>query len=129
VLDAATRSSKVIARVRNPGGKFRPGMSANVSVVLSQRDKAITVPSEAVFSEGGQNFVFVVKPDSSVTRSALTLGTRLSDVVEVLTGLKAGQRVVRAGHQKLFEGAKVIPVQSGAGGPGAPEAAKSGGAS
>lgn len=131
VLDAATRSSKVIARVRNPGGKFRPGMSANVSVVLSQRENAITVPSEAVFSEGGQNFVFIVKADSSVTRSPLTLGTRLSDVVEVLTGLKAGQRVVRAGHQKLFEGAKVIPVQSGAGAgaPGAPEAAKSGGAS
>jgi membrane fusion protein (multidrug efflux system) len=106
-------------------------MSANVSVVLSQREKALTVPSEAVFSEGGQNFVFIVKADSSVTRSPLTLGTRLSDVVEVLTGLKAGQQVVRAGHQKLFEGAKVIPVQSGAGtgAPGAPEAAKSGGAS
>jgi membrane fusion protein (multidrug efflux system) len=135
VLDATTRSSKVIARVRNPGGKFRPGMSANVSVVLSQRDKAITVPSEAVFSEGGKNFVFVVKADSTVTRSELTLGTRLSDVVEVVAGLQPGQQVVRAGHQKLFEGAKVIPVQSGAGAPGAPgaaggtEAAKSGGKS
>jgi len=132
VLDAATRSSQVIARVRNPGGRFRPGMSANVSVVLSQREKAITVPSEAVFSEGGKNFVFVVKADSTVTRSELTLGTRLSDVVEVVAGLQAGQQVVRAGHQKLFEGAKVIPIQSGAGAPGAPggaEAAKGGGAS
>ena len=135
VLDAATRSSKVIARVRNPGGRFRPGMSANVSVVLSQREKAVTVPSEAVFSEGGKNFVFVVKADSTVTRSELTLGTRLSDVVEVVAGLQAGQKVVRAGHQKLFEGAKVIPIQSGAGAPGAAggsggsEAAKGGGAS
>lgn len=127
VLDSGTRSSKVIARVRNPGGRFRPGMSANVSVLLSQRDKAITVPSEAVFSEGGQNFVFVVKPDSSVTRSALTLGTRLPNVVEVVSGLQVGQQVVRAGHQKLFEGAKVIPIQSGAA--GAPEAAKAGKAS
>jgi membrane fusion protein (multidrug efflux system) len=120
VLEPATRSTKIIARVRNPGGRFRPGMSANVSVVLSQRQQALTVPSEAVFSEGGQNFVFVVKADSTVTRSALTLGTRLSDVVEVLNGLESGQQVVRAGHQKLFEGAKVIPVQSGAAGGGGP---------
>ena len=47
-----------------------------------------------------------------VTRSALTLGTRLTDAVEVVKGLTPGQIVVRTGHQKLFEGAKVIPVTS-----------------
>jgi membrane fusion protein (multidrug efflux system) len=119
VLDPATRSTQVIARVGNPGGKFRPGMSADVSAVLSERMNAITVPSEAVFAEGNQTFVYVVKPDSTVTRTVVTLGTRLSDVVEVLSGLEAGARVVRAGHQKLFETAKVIPVESGSGGPGA----------
>jgi membrane fusion protein (multidrug efflux system) len=118
VLDPQTRSSRVIARVRNPGGRFRPGMSVNVSAVLSQRPEAVTVPNEAVFSEGGENFVYVVKKDSTVTRSALQLGTRLADVVEVVKGLEPGMFVVRAGHQKLFEGAKVIPIQSAA--PGAP---------
>jgi len=119
VLDAQTRSSRVIARVRNPGGKFRPGMSVNVTAVLSQRPQAITVPNEAVFSEGGQNFVYVVKKDSTVTRSALVLGTRTADAVEVVKGLEPGQFVVRAGHQKLFEGAKIIPSQSGSGAQGA----------
>lgn len=118
VLDPSTRSSKVIARVQNPGGKFRPGMSVNVSAVLSQRNSAITVPSEAVFSEGGENFVYIVKQDSTVTRSALTLGTRLADVVEVLHGVGPGQVVVRTGHQKLFEGAKVYWVAPGTGAPG-----------
>jgi membrane fusion protein (multidrug efflux system) len=112
VLDPGTRNSSVIARVRNPGGRFRPGMSVNVSAVLSQRPEAVTVPSEAVFSEGGESFVYVVKEDSTVTRSPLTLGTRLPDQVEVVKGLAAGQWVVRAGHQKLFEGAKVIPIMS-----------------
>ncbi|MGE5178974.1 MAG: efflux RND transporter periplasmic adaptor subunit [Bacteroidota bacterium] len=126
VLDPQTRSSHVIARVRNPGGRFRPGMSVNVAAVLSQRPEAVTVPNEAVFSEGGENFVYVVKKDSTVTKSSLQLGTRLADVVEVVKGLEPGMFVVRAGHQKLFEGAKVIPIQSapGAGGasPGAPGA-------
>lgn len=130
VLDEATRSAKVIARVPNPGNRFRPGMSANVSAVLSERMNALTIPSEAVFAEGTQTFVYVVGPDSTVARTPVKLGTRLSDVVEVTEGLKEGDRIVRAGHQKLFDKAKVLPIDSRAaegGAPGAPGGAASGG--
>lgn len=112
ILDAGTRSARVVARLSNPGRKFRPGMSANISAVLSERDNAITIPNEAVFASGNQSFVFVVKPDSTATRVAVTLGTRLSDVVEVVQGLQSGSQIVRAGHQKLFEGARVMPMSS-----------------
>jgi len=118
ILDESTRSARVMARVGNPEGKFRPGMSANVVVVLSQRENALTLPSEAIFMDGNQPFVFVIKPDSTVTRQALVLGTRLPDAVEVLDGLVENQLAVRTGHQKLFEGAKVMPIPSG--GPGMP---------
>lgn len=123
VLDPATRAAQVIARVANPGGKFRPGMSATVSVLLSERPQALVVPSEAVFSEGGQTFVYVVKADSTVERAALTLGTRQADVVEVEKGIASGARIVTAGHQKLFPGAKVIPTEAGAAPGGAAGAA------
>lgn len=113
ILDAATRSERVVARVPNPGRKFRPGMSATVAAVLSERENAITIPNEAVFANGNQSFVFVVKPDSSVMRVAVTLGTRLTDVVEVVQGLPSGARIVKAGHQKLFDGARVMPFSAG----------------
>ena len=87
-------------------------MSANVTAVLSERGNALTVPNEAVFVEGNQAFVYVVKADSTVARTPLTLGTRLPDAVEVVQGLTPGMRVVRAGHQKLFDGAKVMPIPS-----------------
>jgi membrane fusion protein (multidrug efflux system) len=123
VLDETTRSSRVVAQVPNPEDRFRPGMSTTVSAVLSQREGALTIPSEAVFMEGNQAFVFVVKPDSMVTKQTVTLGTRLPAMVEVLQGLAENQVIVRAGHQKLFEGAKVMPIPSGSAGPGgAPEA-------
>jgi membrane fusion protein (multidrug efflux system) len=112
MLDPGTRSARVVAMLSNPGRKFRPGMSANVYAVLSQRPRAITIPSEAVFASGNQSFVFVVKPDSTAARVAITLGTRLADVVEVVQGLDPGTKVVRAGHQKLFDGAKVMPIVS-----------------
>jgi membrane fusion protein (multidrug efflux system) len=121
VLDPQTRSARIVARVANPEGKLRPGMSANVAAVLEQRPSALTIPSEAVFVEGAQAYVYVVKPDSTVTRTAVTLGTRTRDVVEVLAGLSVDASVVRAGHQKLFEGARIMPVvnqPASAGGPG-----------
>ncbi|MBE0566759.1 MAG: efflux RND transporter periplasmic adaptor subunit [Krumholzibacteria bacterium] len=116
-LDPVTRNASIVARVDNPDELLRPGMSATVSVTLSERDSALSVPSEAVFVEGGQNWVYVVRPDSVVTRTPVELGSRLADAVEVTAGVAAGEVVVRAGHQKLFDGAKVTPVGAGAGGP------------
>jgi membrane fusion protein (multidrug efflux system) len=112
ILDSQTRNVNVVARVQNPGQKFRPGMSANVSVVLNERPNALTIPNEAVFANGDQSFVFVVKKDSSVSAAPVTLGLQTARIVEVLSGLKDGMQVVTAGHQKLFEGAKVMPVNS-----------------
>jgi membrane fusion protein (multidrug efflux system) len=112
-LDPMTRNASVIAVVENPDGMLRPGMSATVETVLSARGRAMTVPSEAVFVEGGQTFVYLIKADSTVARTAVQLGTRLSDVVEVTEGLAEGQQLVRAGHQKLFEGARISPMPGG----------------
>jgi membrane fusion protein, multidrug efflux system len=109
-LNPVTRNVGLVARVANPDELLRPGMSATITAVLQERAYALTVPSAAVFVEGGQAFVYVIKPDSIVTRTPVSLGTRLADVVEVTEGVSDGQQVVRAGHQKLYEGAKVAPV-------------------
>jgi membrane fusion protein (multidrug efflux system) len=112
VVEPETRTMQIIARVQNPGQKFRPGMSANVSVVLSERPDAVTVPNEAVFANGNQSFVYILNPDSTVAPAPVTLGLQLSDVVEVISGLEPGTKIVTAGHQKLFPGSKVIPVMN-----------------
>lgn len=112
VLDVGTRSARVVARVSNRGRKFRPGMSAEVTVVLAERPKAITIPSEAIFANGNQSFVFIVKPDSTAALTPITLGTRMSDVVEIVQGVQPGMIIVKAGHQKLFDGARVMPIPS-----------------
>lgn len=134
ILDAASHTVQMVARIRNRGGKLRPGMSADVTATLEERPRALTVPDEAVFGEGDQSFVYVVKPDSSVTKQVVTLGLRESKRAEITQGLKAGDRVVSAGYQKLFEGAKVMPMPSidGQGAPvgaapGAPSKAPAGG--
>ncbi|MEK7331674.1 MAG: efflux RND transporter periplasmic adaptor subunit, partial [Candidatus Eisenbacteria bacterium] len=102
ILDAVSHTVQMVARIHNRGGKLRPGMSADVTAMLGERSHALTVPDEAVFGEGNQSFVYIVKPDSTVMRQAVVLGTRHSTRAEVTKGLKSGARVVRAGHQKLI---------------------------
>jgi membrane fusion protein (multidrug efflux system) len=113
VVDAGTRSARIVARLANPGSLLRPGMSADVTVVLSERPDALVVPSEAIFAQGEQQLVYVIKADSTVAPAPLTLGLRQAASVEVLGGLAAGDLIVRTGHQKLFPGAKVLPIPAG----------------
>jgi membrane fusion protein (multidrug efflux system) len=121
VVDSGTRTLRLVARIPNPGARLRPGMSADVSVTLAERADALVVPDEAVFAEGNQTYVYVVKPDSTVAKAEVELGTRDSSQVEIVRGISPGVRVIRTGHQKLYEGARVMPIPAG-GGP-APQAA------
>ncbi len=111
-IDAASRTFTAVAEVQNQGLRLRPGMSADVRVRLTERASALTVPDEAVVAEGDQAFVYRVGADSTVARVPVTLGAREASRVEVSSGLSAGDRVVRAGHQKIYPGAKVMPVSS-----------------
>lgn len=123
ILDADTRNVRVIARAPNPEGRLLPGMSADVELVLERRESALTIPSQAVVGEGRDFFVYKVGEDGSAMRTTVTLGTRTATSVEVLSGLAQGDVVVTAGQQKLYPGAKVMPLGAmGAGGPpgGAP---------
>jgi len=121
VLDASTRNVRIKARVANPDQLFRPGMSANIRVILAERPQALTIPSESVFVEGEQAFVYVINPDSTVMQVPVGLGTRTAGTVEIVQGLTPGARVVSSGHQKLYPGAKVMPMMTGV--PAAPPAA------
>jgi membrane fusion protein (multidrug efflux system) len=112
LLDPSTRSVRVIARVSNPDGRFRPGMSADIAVVLAHREETLTVAGEAVFAQGDQFLVYRVQDDGTVESVPVVLGARTPATVEVTEGLVAGDVVVRAGHQKLFPGAKVMAINS-----------------
>jgi membrane fusion protein (multidrug efflux system) len=123
VVDPNTRTLRLVARIPNPGARLRPGMSADVSVTLAERNQALVVPDEAVFAQGNQSFVYLVNADSTVALTAVELGTRDSMQVEIVRGIEAGARVIRTGHQKLFPGARVLPIP-----PSGPPASQAAGA-
>lgn len=94
-VDEATRQVKVYVSVPNPGGRLVGGLFASGSVVTREAAGALAAPAAAIRGAGDATFVMVVK-DGKLERRAVRTGLRdvSQDLVEVLSGLAAGEQVV-----------------------------------
>jgi membrane fusion protein (multidrug efflux system) len=106
-IDESLRTALVKARIPNSEGKLRGGMFASLDLTLQLRDSAIVIPEPALMSNGDNFTVFVVDEKFSAQVRPVEIGLRLAGKAEVLKGLKAGERVVVEGTQKLRPGAPV----------------------
>lgn len=105
-LDPGTRALLVRGDFPNPERALRPGMLLQVRLELPQR-QALAIPEIAAVQVGNDSYVFRIKPDHSVERVDVELGSRDAGQVVVAKGLKSGDRIVVDGTGKLREGVKV----------------------
>lgn len=73
---------------------IRPGMAVRGAVVLTQQDVAIAAPTDAVQTLEGRSVVFVQVAEETFEARPVTLGRRGGDMVEITSGLSAGERYV-----------------------------------
>lgn len=106
-VDTETRTVLMRARIPNKSLKLRPGLFARVSLTTETRRNAISVPEEALWPQGTDNFVFKVV-DGKVALTKVELGNRRPGEVEIIEGLAAGDVVVTEGQIKLRDGAPVM---------------------
>jgi len=96
-----------------------------VRLLVQEKHGVTLVPTAAIQRNGQTTYVYVVKPDSTVTVRQVTIGTTEGDDSEVTAGLTPGEVLVMTGVDKLQEGTKVnaqIPSgKSPAGSPGNPK--------
>ena len=116
-VDSATRTIRVQATVSNAQERLRPGMFANVAVVLPEREKVLAVPATAVLYAPYSDSVFLVEenkvegaeaPVRVVRQKIAQLGEQRGDFVAVTAGLKEGDTVVSTGVFKLRNGQSVV---------------------
>lgn len=105
-IDPVTRTVVMKAAVPNPDGTLRPGLFAQVDVLLAVREDSPVVPEEAIVPREDGDWVFVVEEETA-RRRRVRVGQRLPGRVELLEGVVPGDTVVTAGQQKLAEGAPV----------------------
>jgi multidrug efflux system membrane fusion protein len=107
-VDPTTGTVKVRALFANGDAKLFPNQFVNVQMLLDTDEDVTVIPSSAVERGDQGAYVYLVKPDSTVTARVVELGPSEGERVEVKSGLAVGDRVVVDGADRLKEGAKVI---------------------
>ncbi|MGX7705457.1 efflux RND transporter periplasmic adaptor subunit [Methylobacterium sp. Gmos1] len=96
-LDPATRRLPVRAEIDNAEGLLRPEMFATFTILTGRDESAPAIPASAIVYEGARARVWVERPDGTIASRGVTLGLSGGGLVQVVDGLKVGERVVTRG--------------------------------
>ncbi len=111
-INTTTRNAIVQSYLNNDKNQLIPGMAVETKVTLSDPQAVLAVPSTAIIYAPFGDTVFVIEPGETegsykARQQFVRLGKARGDFVEILDGLKAGERVASAGAFKLLNGQNV----------------------
>jgi membrane fusion protein (multidrug efflux system) len=106
VIDPNTRAVTLRARLPNPDRLLRPGMLLTVTIENQPRT-GLSVPELAVIGEGEGRFVYTIDAQNRAKRIPVRTGVRMGGRVEILAGLRPGQRVITEGVVKVSDDMQV----------------------
>jgi multidrug efflux system membrane fusion protein len=125
-IDTTTGTVKLRARFDNKESMLFPNQFVNTKLLVDVIKDATIVPTPAVLNGSSGAFVYVVKPDNTVTVRNVKIGPVDGERTSIKTGLQVGERVVIDGSDRLKEGAKItIPADKPKAASGASGAAAS----
>ncbi|WP_454825038.1 MdtA/MuxA family multidrug efflux RND transporter periplasmic adaptor subunit [Paraburkholderia xenovorans] len=129
-IDTTTGTIKLRAIFQNSKNLLFPNQFVNTRLLVDTIKDAVIVPTPAVLNGSMGQFVYVVKPDNTVTVRPVKVGPVDGERTSIKSGLAVGERVVIDGSDRLKEGAKItIPADKPRGASGARGAAAASGAS
>ena len=107
LVDVSTDTIKLKATFPNRDRRLWPGQFARVTLRLAVLPNATVVPTQAVQTGQDGQFVFVVKPDSTVEQRPISTGQRVGEDAVIDNGLKPGETIVTEGQLRLEPGTRV----------------------
>ena len=114
-LDSADRSLKVIAEVHNSDGVLKGGLFAKGRIIAGKRDRVLQLPRQSLSgwdTVAKNGTIFVLEGDTARARHVAT-GAVSGDRVEIVKGVKEGEKYVTRGAFNLKDGDKVATVVQG----------------
>jgi Cu(I)/Ag(I) efflux system membrane fusion protein len=109
-LSGSTRTTKIRFIIPNPDGGMKPQMFTDVEVKIDL-GRRLVVPSDAVIDAGTKKVVYVDKGGGIFEPREVALGLRADEMVEVIKGLKAGEKVASAANFLIDSEAKLKGIQ------------------
>lgn len=107
VVDRATGSVLLKARVANENRALWPGQFVTVGLELSVDQDAVTVPTVSVVTTATGAYVYLLDAESKAKRVAVKVGRLAGPVTKIDSGLVGGEQVIVEGQSRLADGAKV----------------------
>lgn len=107
-IDQTTGTVRIRATFNNQDGALFPNQFVNVRLLVEERQGVTLLPTPTIQRNSQMTYVYVVKPDSTVTLSPVTLGATEDDVTEISSGLAPGEIAVMTGVDRLQEGSTVV---------------------
>lgn len=105
-VNTTDRSIRARAEFDNSEGLLKPGLLMTVELLRNPR-RALLIPEAAIVTREQQHSVWVVAADNTLQRRIVQIGSRQPGWVEVISGISAGDTIVRANFPRLREGLKV----------------------
>lgn len=111
-LDPATRTLLVEVHVPNPDGALLPGMYAQVDLSSARAVPPLLIPGDALVVLQNGTQVALVRPDHTVHMQKIVVGRDYGAQLEVLQGLKPGDKIIPNAGDVAREGMKIDPVSA-----------------
>jgi RND family efflux transporter, MFP subunit len=106
-IDQTTGTLKLRALFDNKDDTLFPNQFVNARLLVEEKTGVTLVPNAAIQRNSQSTYVYLVKPDQTVTVRPVTLGVTEGDQTEIASGIGPGDMVVTDGVDKLVEGGKV----------------------
>jgi multidrug efflux system membrane fusion protein len=106
-IDPTTGTLRLRANFENKDGKLFPSQFVNARLLVEEKSGVVVMPNAAIQRNSQATYVWLVKPDSTVTIRQITTGVTEGDQTEIKSGLAAGDEVVMVGVDRLLEGSRV----------------------
>jgi len=109
VLDQSSRTMGAKLALIERDDRIKAGMFARIKLITDTKTSTVKIPASAIVSRFGDNFVFVVDGEekNSVRKQPVTVGIRVDDKAEILSGVKANEEVVVRGQTLLEDGSRI----------------------
>ena len=110
-IDITTGTVKLKAEFKNADDALFPNQFVNVRMKVRTLKDALTIPASAIQQGNRGAFVYVIEPEGTASVRVVKVGDRTAESLVILDGIKAGERVVLEGVDRLREGAKVRVIE------------------
>ena len=106
-----SRTIRAYAIIDNKNNNLRPGLMLNIDIILDEIEATMLIPEESVLTSEDFSYVFVIEEDIAKLKE-VNIGISSNGMIQILSGISSGDKVVTLGHEKLKDGSRIKIIEN-----------------